>query len=234
MFKRSRISWILLLFQMTIAVIVVVAICGALYLREADQVESNMLDREQRRMEIFSGLVNRDINSAVTDLRLLASGDALQTYLVTGHPDDLERAVRRAVFFSRENPDYDQIRYLDERGQEVIRINENGVIVPPGQLQNKADRPYFQQATGLAPDQIYVSAFDLNVEQGKTERPFRPMLRISMPVFDATGQRRGVYVINVLGTNIIQRLEQFAPQYQQRLRMLNAQGYWLKAAKAER
>src|ERR1700683_5362550 len=233
MFTRSRISWFSLLLPLTLAVIVVLAICSALYLREADQTESNMLDRELRRMEIFTGFVNRDINLAVTDLRLLTTGDALQAYLATGNADDFNRAVRRAVFFSKENPAYDKIRFLDDRGQEVIRVNGNGQVVPTDQLQNKADRPFFQKAFGLGPDQIYVSAFDLNVEQGAIEKPIRPMLRFSAPVFDVNGQRRGVYVLNVLGTNIVQRLQQFAPQYQQRLRLLNAQGYWIKAASPE-
>jgi len=233
MLTRSRISWTALLLPLTAAIILVVAICSALYLREADQIEGNMLDREQRRMEIFAGLFAGDINSAVTDLRLLATGDALQAYLFSGQPADLDRATRRALFFSTENSDFDKIRYLDEKGQEIIRINRNGVVVPPDQLQSKANRPFFQKPEELPSGQIFISAFDLNVEHGAIEQPLKPTLRIAMPVFDANGRRRGVYVINELGTNIVERLQKFAPQYQQRLRLLNAQGYWLKGARPE-
>src|SRR6202044_2056987 len=84
--KYSSIFWSTILFRLTVAIIIVATICGALYLREANQIESNMLDREARRMEIFTWLFSRDVNSAVTDLRLLSTGDALQAYLATGRP----------------------------------------------------------------------------------------------------------------------------------------------------
>src|ERR1700678_2513950 len=130
MFTRQRVSFSNLLAPLIAAIVGVLGICSALYLREADQIASNALDRESRRMEIFTGLFNRDVDSAVTDLRLLVSGDGLQAYLHTGRPADFDRAIRRAVFFSKEHPVYDKVRYLDEQGREVIRINANGVVVP--------------------------------------------------------------------------------------------------------
>jgi PAS domain S-box-containing protein len=230
MFTRSRIFWSTLLVPLTVAIVLAAAICSALYFPQANQIKSATLDREVRRTEIFTGFFSRDLNSAVSDLRLLTTGDGFLDYLATGQPADLARAVRRAVFFSKENPDYGQIRYLDEQGQEIFRVDENGVVVPRDQLQNKADRSYFQKARGLAPGQTFISAFDLNIENGAIEQPLNPVLRFAMPIFDANGRQRGVYVINDLGTNLIERLQHFSPQYQQRFRMLNAQGYWLKAA----
>jgi PAS domain S-box-containing protein len=231
MFKRFRISWSTLLAPLTIATLLVLGICSALYLPLANEAEFTTLDNESRRVERFVDLFAGDVNSAVRDLRLLASGDSLQSYLATGQPADLERAVHRAVFFSRDNPDYDQIRYLDENGREVIRVNQNGEIVPVNQLQNKADRPYFQLTNALGPDQVYLSAIDLNVEKGAVEQPIKPMLRLAMPVFDANGRRRGVFIINYRIENVITTLRQFVPRYAGRFRLLNAQGYWLAAAK---
>jgi PAS domain S-box-containing protein len=233
MFQRSHIAWSTLLMPLTIATVLVLVVCSALYLREADQIQFTTLDNENRRMERFTGLFSRDIDSTVSDLRLLASGDGLQTYLMTGQPADLERAVHRAVFFSKDNPDYDQLRYLDESGREILRLNWNGEVVPHDQLQNKADRPYFQKTNTLGPGQIYVSAIDLNVENGVIEQPLKPMVRLAMPVFDESGKRRGIYVINYLVRNSFERLRQFVPRYAQRFRLLNAQGYWLVAATPE-
>jgi PAS domain S-box-containing protein len=222
-----------LLLPMTVAMAAVLAFCSLLYLWDADQIESTMLDRELRRVEIFSDLFSRDLNSTITNLRLLATGDGLETYILTGQPVDLDRAVHRAQFFSVENPEYDQVRFIDATGQEKIRINRGGAIVPPDKLQNKADRDYFQAASQLAPDQIYLSRMDLNVENGAIEMPPRPMLRFAAPVFDPNGQRRGIYVINVRAEDLIASLQNFVPRYKDRMRMLNAEGYWLKAARPE-
>jgi PAS domain S-box-containing protein len=231
---RPRISWTALLLPLLVALIVVAVICISLYLREANQEEKAILERETQRMRIYGDLLAGDFNSTISDLQQLATGDKLQDYLLSGQQADLDRAIKRAVFFSRENPDYDQVRYLDEKGNEVLRVNANGVIVPPTQLQNKADRPYFQKAMTLDHEQAYVSAFDLNVEKGKIELPYKPMLRFAYPVFDANGKRRGVYIINFLAQNSITRLENFVrPEYKDRLRLLNARGYWLRGAKPE-
>ena len=233
MFNRSRISWWALLLPLTISTILVVTICSLLYWREARQIESTALDNESRRVDRFSGLFRADVNSAVSDLRLLATGDALQTYLLLGDQKEYDRAVRRAIFFARDSADYDQLAYLDINGDEVIRVNRNGEIVPHDQLQNKLDRPFFQKTNALNPGQIYLSTIDFNIERGSVEQPYKPILRLGMPVFDETGQRRGIYIINELAENSIDRLRQFVPKYAQRFRLLNPRGYWLAGARPE-
>lgn len=51
-------------------------------------------------------------------------------------------------------------------------------------LQYKGNRYYFKDSIGLEKDQIFVSALDLNVENGKVEIPHKPMIRFATPVFD--------------------------------------------------
>ncbi len=207
-----------------------VGICIALYVREAGHIEQNLRDRESVRIDMFAQLVGQDFQAIVDDLLVLADGDGLRAFLASDQKADLERAARRALFFSQHQRSYDQIRYLDERGQELIRVNKGGSMVSSDQMQNKADRSYFQKALILAPGQIFISAFDLNVENGRIERPLKPMMRFATPVFDEAGRGRGVYVINYLGAELFVRLQHVVPMYQHRLRALNAQGYWLKAA----
>ena len=227
MFTPLRISWAKLVLPLVVANAVVLALCGALYVGLAAPIKSSNFQNDAWRLEIYKGLVKGDIAVAISDLRLLASGDALQSYLETGNPADLERAAGRAVFVSKDNPVYDKIRYLDENGQEIIRVNRDGAVVPKEQLQNKADRPFFQKTNALGPGQIFISTIDLNVENGKIEQPIKPTLRVAMPIFDAAGRHRGIYVINYLAENIIEQLRQMVPIRAQRLRVLNEQGYWL-------
>jgi PAS domain S-box-containing protein len=231
--QRSRIPVSSLLLPLTVASILVLGVCSMLYLREAKQIAFTNLDNENRRMDRFAGLFRTDIGDAVSDLRLLATGDGLETYLSSGQSADYTRAVRRAVFFSKDNPDYDQLRFIDEKGQEIIRVNRDGVVVPSDQLQNKADRPYFQKAIALQAGQIYLSSIDLNMEHDVIERPLKPVIRLAMPVFDEKGERRGIYVINMRAANAIERLRQFVPKYAQRFRLLNPQGYWLVGTRPE-
>jgi signal transduction histidine kinase/ActR/RegA family two-component response regulator len=211
-------------------VVAVLAICWLLYEREAHQVADRQADLEVIRVNLLAQLLRGELRPAVDDLQLLADGDGLRTYVETGTDSALQAAVRRAVFLSVEKPLYDQIRYLDEHGKEVFRVNQGGQVVPDPRLQNKADRPYFRQASVLAPGMLFISSFDLNLEGPKSENPPRPTLRFAVPVFDAKGRHRGIYLINCRGNALIADLQKAATLLVRRVRLLNAQGYWLKAA----
>lgn len=215
---------------MILSSVLIIALCYGLYRHEAAQAVSRQEEREVDRVRLLTQLMQEQLSPAITHLRYLADGDALRGYLDTGDPGALDRAARRATFFSLETPAYDQVRFLDTTGQEVFRINQGGARVPREQLQNKADRGYFRKADQLAAGEIYISAFDLNVEHGQVERPLKPTLRFATPVFDASGRRRGVYAINYLGGQLIERLQEASSAYGHRLRLLNSRGYWLRGA----
>jgi PAS domain S-box-containing protein len=219
--------------MLAVAVVLVLGVCYAFYLREARDIASNSLDLETRRMDRFTGLFANDIGNSIRDLRLLVSGDGFQDYLLSGKPDDLRRAVRRAVYFSKDDLDYDKIRFIDEKGQEVFRVNHDGTVVPPGELQNKRDRPFFQKSNALDDGQIFISRMDLNEENGTIEQPLKPTVRVATPVFDTSGHRRGIYILNILAQNTIDHLRNFVPRYADRFRLLNADGFWLADARSD-
>jgi signal transduction histidine kinase len=74
-----------------------------------------------------------------------------------------------------------QVRWIDEQGFEQVRLNktaDNNVgVVLTDELQNKRNRYYVEAGLALADDEVFISRIDLNVEQGKVERPFQPTLR---------------------------------------------------------
>jgi len=135
---------------------------------------------------------------------------------------------------AKAKPQYDQIRWLDETGQERLRINA-GVgnrpqLVPTAQLQNKAGRYYFDDCFALNVGEFFVSPLDLNIEQNQIERPFKPMIRIGTPVYDDSGKKRGIVLINYLGNHALQKLHAYSAE---NLQVLNRDGYWLKAAQPD-
>ena len=95
------------------------------------------------------------------------------------------------------HPYYDQIRYIDESGKEIVRVDfdKNGISIPIRQLQNKQERYYFRDSIGLKKGEIYISPLDLNIEHGQIERPFKPMIRFATPVY-SFNQVRGIVILN--------------------------------------
>jgi hypothetical protein len=172
MMSGKRLFWLSSLAPLLVG-LAAIGICGLLYWQGAKSIAQDQLDRETRRVEFFSRLFSVELQSIVTDIQLLSDGDGLHAFLATGSPPDRDRAIHRAVFFGNQRPNYDQLRFIDKTGQEVIRVNANAEIVPPERLQNKSDRPYFQKTMALTPGQIYISAFDLNEENGHVEEPLK-------------------------------------------------------------
>jgi len=216
-----------------LALAAVLAGCWLLYSVEAGRIADQQRQRESSRVALLTLLVRSELKPLASDLRLLADGDGLRNYLATGAAAGLAAASRRAQFVSTTHPDYDQVRFIDAQGREILRVNQGGSIAPQAQLQDKSDRGYFKRAITLPPGGLYMSALDLNIEKGQVEMPLKPMLRFAVPVFDAAGKRRGIYIINYLAANLIARLQQAIPASAQRMRLLDANGYWLKAGDPE-
>ncbi|MBL8431291.1 MAG: GGDEF domain-containing protein, partial [Dechloromonas sp.] len=132
---------------------------------------------------------------------------------------------------------YDQLRWIDESGMERVRVDfiqNQAFVVPAERLQNKAQRYFFNDTMRLAPGEIYVSPLDLNIEQGRVETPFKPTLRLGMPVFDAAGRPRGIVIVNYFGRYLLDRFSDVteAREGGVRVNLLNRDGYWLIAPQA--
>jgi hypothetical protein len=205
------------------------ALCWSLYRHESAGIEDRLRERESVRVGSLAYFVRTDLQAALNDLPILADGYGLQEFLGNGESAALARAVRQAALISRLHSNYDQVRFLDQSGRDTVHVDRGGTVVAADRRQNYSDERYFRKTSTLGPRAIYVSAFDLNVEKGRVDEPFKPTVRFAAPVFDATGRRRGVYVINYLVGSLVSHLENSAIQYAPRLRLLNSQGYWLKA-----
>ena len=127
---------------------------------------------------------------------------------------------------------YYQFRFLNNRGMEIFRmerINGNPVITPTEKLQDKSKRYYFRETIKLDRGFIYVSPFDLNVEQEKIEKPFRPMIRICIPVFSESGEKIGINVLNYDGTILLEELQEKTSHEAGASYLVNQDGYFLNA-----
>jgi signal transduction histidine kinase/CheY-like chemotaxis protein/HPt (histidine-containing phosphotransfer) domain-containing protein len=100
--------------------------------------------------------------------------------------------------FSQIKKVYTQIRYLDNTGQERVRIDSDGDItkvIRGEQLQNKSNQYYFQNTTNLPPGKIYFSSLDFDIERRQIEYPFKPVLRFATPVFTDDNKRAGIVIL---------------------------------------
>ncbi|MET0063605.1 MAG: sensor domain-containing diguanylate cyclase [Candidatus Thiodiazotropha endolucinida] len=194
------------------------------------------LIREEAALNSASELTSLLFEQKLSDLMVLAEGEVLRGYIHDQSLKNWIRVAREFSLFARRKPKYFQLRYIDNSGMEVIRINSDDnvqEIVPQSEMQNKADRYYFKEAMKLALGEIYISPLDLNVERGVIEQPVKPTVRFATPVSDGYGGKRGIVIINYTPNELLQRIADNFETLRGDAVMLNSQGHWLHGVPEE-
>jgi PAS domain S-box-containing protein len=201
------------------------------YYREAEsRLDSEIRLEQSHHLKALSDDVQSEFDHAVDELLFLADQVRLHEAL---NPDG-QREVLGEDFLSFMNTTrlFDQVRLLSASGMELVRANYNNgkpQLVPEPELQDKSERYYFRQARKLAAGSVYISRLDLNMENGRVERPFKPMLRLATPVSDESGNR-GVLVLNYRADVILHRLK--ASERGSEVTLINAAGFALRPGEA--
>ena len=187
---------------------------------------------ESVHVELARAALASDIAAVVTDLMFLARH--LESLSFDPVAAQARRRYLAEVFstFAQEKGLYDQVRFIDRYGREVVRINYaegRPELVQGEALQDKSARYYVPLALALPVGQAYVSPLDLNVEDGTIERPYKPVMRFATPVFDRAGTRQGIVVLNYLGDRLLEHFRRAAVQIVDHVQLLNEAGHWLSS-----
>lgn len=205
-------------------------IVWAFYLDRARNTHTLIRASERQEVEIARQAIGAELSNIRSDLLYLARQSTLQNFLATGAPVWRQRLASDFLVFAEQKRLYDQVRFVDAAGREVVRVNWNGgrpAVVPPPELQDKSGRYYVRQTLALADGSVYMSPFDLNIEHGTIEQPPKPTIRFGTPVFDRQGRKRGMVLLNYLGQRLIDRLRMEASHGAGAVWLLNGDGYWL-------
>ncbi len=187
-------------------------------------------------VELGKTAIARDLESVTSDLMFLARHNELQGMFESDNRKLWEMLAKQFLVFITQKGKYDQIRFLDQTGMELVRVNYNDgnpTIVPEDQLQNKTHRYYFGKTWALARDGVYISPMDLNIEHGQVEQPQKPMIRFGTPVFDRSGRKRGILLFNYLSANLIRDFKRAAANISDHVMLLNSDGFWLSSPRRD-
>lgn len=182
-----------------------ISLCGATinYYLQVNEINKSL---ERKADEIFKikneNILINAIKNMDNIIKSLANNRVVNEY-ITSKKSNKEDEVREIFFaIANSNNTIMQTRLLNKDGLEIIRINrdsseEEPYIVDKSQLQNKSQRDYFKILSKMNKNEIWHSNFDLNIENGKIEVPYKPTFRIGMPIFDKD-KFEGIVIINVL------------------------------------
>lgn len=162
--------------------------------------------------------------------RLIAAKESAAFKALIDQPsaDRLKAATELFLSLSATSGEIYQFRFLDQNGQEVIRIDRNRpgntpFVVEREALQNKADRYYFKQSAALPRGSVWFSKVDLNMERGRIEQPIVPTLRIASPVYRLDGFK-GIVIVNLYLSSLLETLT-YSPSFY--ISLLDYEGHFL-------
>lgn len=203
---------------------------GTLYNLESKDYLKRIELEEQVNLKLQLKLISNNLEGITSDLLFLSKQNELQ-HLINKNEQSYQPWISQEYFeLCSKKGVYDQIRYLDETGMEIARVNFNNgnpEIIEKSALQNKGNRYYFKETFSLGKNGIFVSPLDLNIENGEIETPLKPMIRFGVPVFDDNNQKRGVIILNYLGGKLIDSLKKAAGLSMGDIMLVNTDGYWL-------
>ncbi len=206
------------------------------YMDKDSEIE-DLKHSDTRLVDEISSRVRVQLTGIAADVTMLRHNHVVMDYLQRPSEASLLRLQESFLTFSTAYGKYDQVRLLDLSGQELVRVNHQygrAMLVPSEKLQNKSGRYYFEKALNLHDGSIYVSPFDLNIDNGQIETPWKPVIRLSTPAFDTDGKLKGFLILNYLGQNIIDEVNSTDSSSRGDIMLLNQQGYWLYSAQQQK
>ncbi len=153
------------------------------------------------------------MRSVISDLTFLAKLNELLVLLDTH--DELARLklAQEFLYFSENKGVYDQVSFIDTEGDEIIRVNYgDGIpyILQDGDLKNRANEEYFQEAIDQELGGIYMSSFSMDSDDQNPDLPARAVIRFATPLFDSNGTKKGLLFLNIRGDRILWGFKQAA------------------------
>ena len=173
---------------------------------EIEKTKEIIMEEQKQRANTINYIVDDVFKEIEEDILLVENSNEVYDYINNPEEDNLYSAEQLFLRFTNSKKSFDQIRFIDSSGNEVIRVNndkEQSYLTPINELQNKKDRYYYEEASKLKAGEFFVSDMDLNVENGQIEVPHKPMIRIATPLYSDDNKYQGILIVNYLGDNAL-------------------------------
>jgi len=225
---RSRTILIRALLLSALAAAAIAALAYVYFhLRIADERDKIAVE-EAHHVQIQTTILSADLRFIAFTLSFLR--DQIQAHGLADMDSEPVNFEHDLLSVMQNNELFDQIRYIDASGMERMRVDagaDEAVVVPEEQLQFKGDKDYFRATIAMSVDDLYISPMDLNMEHGKVEHPFKPVIRFGVQVPGTDGKPAGVLIINHKAQDMLDRFRMVSAMRPDQSMLLNQNGYWL-------
>ncbi len=226
-YKRKLIYNIILF---SLPVLIGIAVVALFYYRNSTRSIDFVIEQnEKQNIELQSASMNNQFHPLLEDISYISHiENLLNIQDGTFSLDTIRRMTGIYTSFIKRKQVYDQIRFIDTSGKEFLRINRTGGephVVPPEKLQDKHDKTYFKETMKLEQGMVYISPVELNMEYGKIEVPYKPVIRLAKPIYSET-VLIGIVVLNYYAEQIFDQVMQGAEFSYGNYYLVNPDSFW--------
>lgn len=211
-------------------ILTLLLICTFWDKQEMTRSLNRKLNEEHQKLVLKNEYATNYFDPLITDINFLAK----TVSLLQNNDDTLHTSEVTDAFytFMSLNPDYYQLRILNNDGFEVVKWVRNGSElhnVPTTLLQDKSGRDYVKNSLDLAQNEVYISKVVLNKENGVIEVPHKPVVRFIAPIFNKSGVNLGMAIANYNVAVFIDKQSNYQRMEHCQYSLVESHGYWLIA-----
>ncbi len=243
MFKNLKIKTKIITGMLLLTVIPLILVTSILYSNIKGYLLDTALSEETHDIMMKKNSIGVFLDNMEAEVLFLSKLHSIEDFINSKEEEDKrelkEMLTRDFLSFSKERKIYYQIRYIDENGQEIVRIDNDGnntFRIPDDELQNKAGRYYFEDSMKAKQGVVFVSPLDLNIEGESIENRgtvkdsiYVPVLRYATPIFDNQNKSKGIIITNVYADNFLSHLDEtyLGTTIGKEIYLVNKEGYYL-------
>ena len=232
----------LLLGSLICAVLIIIGLTN--YRQSQNAIELKVMELEQSKLLLLKHEIENSLSNHNRNLLSLHDVPPIQAIIraranngIDPHSGDSlqewnNRLTTIFMAFLKNHAEYQQIRYIDADGNEMIRVQSGvdgkAIAITDDQLQNKSGSPYVGETLKLKPGQTYFSDVNLNREHGVIQLPHLPVLRMATPVHGPDQRAVALIIINLATEQMFKDVRNEARGGQRNI--VNEKGYYIKHA----
>ena len=199
-----------------VSIIVSVGLVGWFGMKSTSEAYLNSAyELSERNTNMLKIEIEDKLQNVPQDIAYISNFYALKRFLIWKTMGEDKKAKHWKQIFSDALLDslYTQQRYYKSRvidldGNEIINAQydkntDNAFLYLDMELQNKKGRDYVEKAKSLKKGEFFISRMSLNVEHGKIEKPFIPVLRYSTPIINKNDELVAIFVSNVYADELL-------------------------------
>lgn len=178
--------------------VVLVLILSVVFYNDLFKILANQhLVQEEQSISLIKDAIERNLEEAESEIKFINKLSGVIDYLE--RPTDADADILKSSIvedlsnFIEEHKMYSSIIFINENGQELIKVSQNKV---PVDLKNIKDTHYFKETFKLNADQIFVSLTNINSNT--------LTLQYSVPVFNKAKEKKGILEMDMVADMIFE------------------------------